>query len=227
MTQQTLESKIRSFGNPVDMLRRSQMGTYVYPVPAEFSNWRDEQRAWRETAVLFDQSYHMTDVYFRGRDVVRLLSDLGVNSFKNFTPNKAKQFVPCNHDGYVIGDAILFYLEENKVSIVGRPPVMNWVEFHARTGGYAVEVERDERAVANPNARRTYRYQLQGPNALQILEKLNGGPLAQIKFFSMGEISIAGRRVRAQAPPARTTDPRADSRRNCLPNALPFSCEAR
>jgi vanillate/3-O-methylgallate O-demethylase len=29
------------------------------PVPAEFSNWRDEQRAWRESAVLFDQSHHM------------------------------------------------------------------------------------------------------------------------------------------------------------------------
>src|SRR5205807_9844095 len=46
-------------------------------------------------------------------------------------------------------------------------------------------------------ARRTYRYQILGPNALQILEKLNGGPLPPIKFFNMGEISIAGRRVRA------------------------------
>ena len=25
------------------------------PIPAEFSNWREEQRAWRETAILFDQ----------------------------------------------------------------------------------------------------------------------------------------------------------------------------
>jgi glycine cleavage system aminomethyltransferase T len=197
MIDQTLESKIRSVGNPVDMLRNSQVGTYVYPVPAEFTNWRDEQRAWRATAVLFDQSYHMTDVYFQGRDVIRLLSELGVNSFQNFAPNKAKQFVPCNYDGYVIGDAILFYLEEHKVSVVGRPPVMNWLEFHAKTGGYDVGVERDERKVNNPMARRTYRYQLQGPNAMKILEKLHGGPLPQIKFFNMGEISIAGRKVRA------------------------------
>ena len=27
------------------------------PVPAEFSNWRDEQRAWRETAILFDAGH--------------------------------------------------------------------------------------------------------------------------------------------------------------------------
>jgi glycine cleavage system aminomethyltransferase T len=62
----------------------------------EFSNWRDEQRAWATTAVLFDQSFHMTDVYFRGPDALRLLSDLGVNSFRNFGKNKAKQFVACN-----------------------------------------------------------------------------------------------------------------------------------
>ena len=49
----------------------------------------------------------------------------------------------------------------------------------------------------NPNNRRVYRYQIQGPNALKVLEKLNGGPLPEIKFFNMGEIKIAGRKVRA------------------------------
>src|SRR5258706_5430213 len=177
MSRQSLESKIQSTGNPVDMMRNSQIGTYVYPVPAEFTNWRDEQRAWRESAVLFDQSYHMTDVYFEGPEVVKLLSDLGINSFKGFVPNKAKQYVPCNHDGHVIGDAILFFLSENKVSVVGRPPVMNWLEFQAKTSKYDVTIERDERTVTNPNARRTYRYQLQGPHAIKILEKLNGRPM--------------------------------------------------
>jgi glycine cleavage system aminomethyltransferase T len=30
--------------------------------------------------------------------------------------------VACNPDGYVIGDAILFHLDENKFNLVGRPP---------------------------------------------------------------------------------------------------------
>ncbi|WP_163264125.1 vanillate/3-O-methylgallate O-demethylase [Chelativorans alearense] len=197
MPARSLEEKIRETGSPVTMMRTSPVGAYVYPVPAEFSNWRDEQKAWRETAVLFDQSVHMTDVYFEGPDVVRLLSETGVNSFTNFTPGKAKQFVPVSHDGHVVGDAILFHLTQNRVNVVGRPPVANWLEFRARTGGYDVTVERDERSVANPRPRRTYRYQLQGPNAIRILERLNGGPLPDIRFFNMGEIAIAGRKVRA------------------------------
>ncbi|HUJ31415.1 MAG TPA: hypothetical protein VLY23_09055, partial [Candidatus Acidoferrum sp.] len=38
---------------------------------------------------------------------------------------------------------------------------------------------------------------IQGPNAKQIIEKLNGGPFPEIKFFNMGEIKIKGRTVRA------------------------------
>jgi glycine cleavage system aminomethyltransferase T len=32
-------------------------------VAPKFSNWRGEQRVWRETAVLFDQSHHMVDLF--------------------------------------------------------------------------------------------------------------------------------------------------------------------
>ena len=77
------------------MLRNSQIGAYVYPVVApEFTNWRDEQRAWRETCVLFDQSHHMVNLFVEGPDTVKLLSHLSTNSFKNFTIDQAKQFAP-------------------------------------------------------------------------------------------------------------------------------------
>ena len=196
MTTQSLEQKIKEAGDPVTMLRNSQAGAYVFPIAPEFSNWRDEQEAWRKTAILFDQSYHMTDLYVQGPDTVRLLSDLGVNSFQGFKRDKAKQFVACNHDGYVIGDGVLFALEDDKVVLVGRPPISNWVHFNAVTGGYNVKVERDERSLANPMQRKLYRFEVQGPNAWKILEKVHGGPIPDIKFFAMGEINIAGRKVR-------------------------------
>src|SRR4051812_36588896 len=199
MSERSLEDRLRAVGDPVTMARNSQIGPYVYPtVPSEFSNWRDEQRAWAETCALFDQSHHMTDLTVQGPDVVRLLSDLGVNSFATFQPDKAKQFVACNHDGHVIGDGILFFLEEDTVRLVGRPSAHNWVQYHAETGGYDVDVRRDERTAANPAGRRElYRFQLQGPTAPQVLAKVTGGSPPEIKFFNMGDLTIAGHRVRA------------------------------
>jgi glycine cleavage system aminomethyltransferase T len=197
MSKFSLEDKLRQYANPVDMLRNAQGGPYQFPIKSEFSNWRDEQEAWRKTAVLMDQSYHMTDHFFEGPDVKRLLSDLAINSMANFGRDVAKQIVVCNPDGHVIGDAILFGLEDNKASIVNRPNAGNWVQYHAETKGYDVKVTKDDRALENNKKRKGYRFEVQGPNAWQILEKVNGGPITGFKFFGMGEIKIAGRKVRA------------------------------
>ncbi len=202
MSQANLESLLQASGNPVTMLRNSQLGAYVYPVvPSEFSNWRDEQRAWRESAVLFDQSHHMAELTVKGPDAAKLMSYCTINSFQNFTPGKAKQMVPCSYEGYVIGDGILFYTDKNEMLFVGRAPTVNWLQFHASTGGYKVDVIRDDRSPSHPRgkavSRRHYRFQIQGPNASKVLTKLNGGPLPEIKFFNFDVINIKGRKVRA------------------------------
>ena len=83
------------------------------------------------------------------------------------------------------------------MSLVGRPSGHNWVQYHAETGGYNVTVERDERTAVNPTGRRKlYRYQVQGPNALEgNREGCNGqGRCPTIKFFNMGGLKIAGGR---------------------------------
>ncbi len=202
MSHQSLEELLQSVSSPVEMLRNSQIGAYVYPVvPPEFTNWRDEQQAWRKTCVLYDQSHHMVDIYIEGPDALKLVSDTAINSFAKFSINKAKQYVPCSYDGYVIGDGILFHLEENKLVFVGRAPSANWIQFHAETGVYDVTIVKDDRSPSHPGGkpvtRISYRYQIQGPNAEQVIEKLNGGPFPDIKFFNMDVINIAGRKVRA------------------------------
>jgi vanillate/3-O-methylgallate O-demethylase len=199
MSHRSLEDALQAAGSAVELARNSQLGPYVYPaVPSEFSNWRDEQAAWRETCALFDQSHHMTDLTIEGPDAVGLVSGLGINSVDGFRSGNAKQFVACNSDGYVIGDAILFFLDENRLRLVGRPSAHNWVQYHAETGGYDVHVHRDERTAVNPSGgRELYRFQVQGPTALDVLQAATGGPLPDIPFFNLGELTIAGRKVRA------------------------------
>ncbi len=199
MGAESLEAAIQRAGSVVELLRNSPARPHAFPVTPEFTNWRSEQQAWRKTCALLDQSHHMTDLYISGKDTLRLLSDFGVNTFKNFTPGKAKQYVAVNKDGYLIGDAILFHLEENLVDVVGHVTVPNWLEYHAKAGGYDVTIERDPNSVERPAGQppRLYRYELQGPTAVRLLEKVTGGPLPQVKFFNMTELTIAGRKVRA------------------------------
>ena len=139
MEARSLEDLVRASKSVTAILYNQQTGPNVYPgVPPEYTNWRDEQRAWQETCVLFNQSYHMVELVVEGRDASKLLSHLAYNTFKGFTVGKAKQFAPCSYDGYIIGDVILFYVAENQFVLVGRAPAINWVEYHAATGGYDV-----------------------------------------------------------------------------------------
>ena len=201
MAHKNLEDVLKAARNPVDLLRNSRIGAYVYPtVPSEFSNWRDEQAAWRKSAVLFDQSHHMVDIYIKGPDAVKLCSDLAINSFANFPVDRAKQFIPCSYSGHVIGDGILFHLEKNNLVFVGRAPTANWIQFHAETGKYRVKIKKDDRSPGNPKGkavnRISYRFQIQGPNAWPVIEKLNGKKVPDLKFFHMSTMKIKGQRIR-------------------------------
>lgn len=193
----SLEEKLQSFKNAPEMLRNAPVGPYIFPIPSEFSNWRDEQEAWQKSVVIFDLSRHMTDIIFEGPDLMKLLSDFCVNSFEKFAPNKAKQIVCCNPDGYVIGDAILFGHSLTRMSTSGRPSVPHWLAFQAEKGGYDVSVTWDERSVSNPDQRKNYRFQVQGPLAKDLFEKVCDEPLPDIKFFNMGKLKIAGCTVNA------------------------------
>ena len=192
MSAKNLEEVIQAAGNPVEMLRNSQIGAYVYPVvAAEFSNWRSEQWAWQHSAVLFDQSHHMVDLYINGPDALKLLSDTMINSFKGWAVNKAKQYVPTTPYGHVIGDGIIFYLRRGRVRLC-RP----------RAGRQLADVPgRDRRLQRRDHQGRPlavapdgqagqpqfWRFQIQGPNAWNVIEKLNGGPLEKLKFFNMSD----------------------------------------
>ncbi|MHA6694973.1 vanillate/3-O-methylgallate O-demethylase [Homoserinimonas sp. A520] len=201
MPAKNLQEVLDQAGDTVELLRNSKLGAYIYPVvPAEFTNWRREQRAWRETAVLYDQTHHMVNLFITGPGALKLLSDTGINSFATFPVDTAKQFVPTAPNGGVIGDGILFHLSELEFVYVGRAPAANWLQYQAETGGYDVELRYDDRSPSRPYgkavSREVYRFQIQGPRAWDIIQKLAGGPVEPVKFFRMGHTTIAGESVR-------------------------------
>ena len=202
MAASNLQEVLDESGNIVELLRNSQIGAYVYPVvPYEFTNWRREQRAWRETAVLFDQSHHMVNFFFKGPDALKLVSDTGINSVANFPVNMAKQFVPV-HAGRA-RDRRRHPVPPRRGRVrlgraATRPPTGS--ASTPRPAATTLEFEYDDRSPSRPYGkavtRKYWRFQIQGPNAWPVIEKLNGGPLEQLKFFRMAEMNLAGQRVR-------------------------------
>jgi vanillate/3-O-methylgallate O-demethylase len=142
----------------------------------------------------------MAGLFMRGPGAIKLISDTAINSVANFPVDMAKQYVPTTPAGHVIGDGILFHLADEEYLYVGRAPASNWLQFHAETGGYDVELEKDDRSPMRPMGqavtRAYWRFQIQGPNAWQVIEALNGGPVEQLKFFRMATMNAAGREVR-------------------------------
>ena len=198
----SLKDVMSKYKNPVEMLRNSKIGMYVYPVVTpEFNNWRVEQEAWRNTAVLFDQSHHMDEVIVEGPQATEFLSRHGINGFSNFDLNRAKHYVPVTPNGHVIGDHIIFREREDKYILVGRAPTSNWLMFAAAWGKWNVRLRHDPRSPSRPEGERVlrehYRYQIQGPDAPLVFEKMNGGPIQDIPFFHVDWINIGSKKVQA------------------------------
>lgn len=193
MLGQSLQDGIqRTGGNAINFLKNVDYPSFEFPVKSEWTNWRDEQRAWRETCVLLDQSHHMADLFIKGPDALRALTALGVNSFANFGPGTAKQYMCTNAEGYFVGDGILIYLPDGTINLVSVPSVVNWTHYHLERGGYDLEIERDDNSNRRQGSPKLFRYELQGPMALSVVERAAGAALPKVRFFHTTQLKIAG-----------------------------------
>ena len=202
MTVNTFEEAIQAVSNPEDFVRTIGPGAdtshlhLFSEVPNEFTNWREEQSAWKESCAIADLSHHMYDLHVEGPDALAVFEDLGINSFDGFEPGKAKQFAACNESGYLIGDGILFYLDVNSLNLVGYSAI-NWVRYHLETNSYDATYTLNEHSGARDGPPADFRYQVQGPDALQVIKEATDGKVPEVPFFNFRELSISGQTVYA------------------------------
>ena len=201
MTTESLAQALARTGSAVELLRNQSWPSFTFPVAPEFTNWRDEQRAWNTTAAIMDQSHHMTQLFLDGRDLIPLLEAISPNTFGTFRPGVGKQLIAVNEGGYLIGDGILFYNSDGPegVVLIGHHLLIDWVRFHAERAeaeGKDLRHRLEANSVMRQGPPTFYRYQLQGPRAVQIMERLFDGPVPDLKFFHIGDFRIAGRAVK-------------------------------
>jgi glycine cleavage system aminomethyltransferase T len=197
---ETLAQAIARTGSPVEVVRNQSWPAYTFPVAPEFSNWRDEQRAWDTTVALLDQSHHMSLLFLTGEGVIPLLERISPNTFTNFRAGVAKQLIAVNENGFLIGDDILFHLGDEGLVLVGNHLLIDWVRYNAElaeAAGEDVHHRLEGNATMRQGPPTYYRFELQGPNALVLTEKLIGGPVPDVKFFHIADFTIAGKNVKA------------------------------
>jgi vanillate/3-O-methylgallate O-demethylase len=195
----SLQDGIDRAGSPVRLLWAQNPAPWLPEnIDPEYAGWREEQAAWHEAVSLSDVSHHMFDLYIDGPDATRLLSAVSANNYDNFAVGQAKQFVPVTRNGDIVTDGILLRERENRYVLSGVPAAQHWVRFHGEKGGYDVAFDEDPssafRGGADP---RIFRYQVQGPHARALTEKVFGGPLPAAKFFHSVPVALDGRDLRA------------------------------
>ncbi|MGQ4556537.1 aminomethyl transferase family protein [Halobellus sp. GM3] len=198
MSQRSLADVLGAPEDVISTFRRTDIsrgGSHMSAYQEEYTNWIEEQRAWRESCILMDQSYHLANYYIEGPDAVELNADLGINRFDDLEPDdapRAKQHPVCSPEGYIIGDPILFYLGEEEVVVTGnRGHAQKWIHYNLENGDYDASLT-DVYDPYGDTPPIDFRFEIQGPHARSILEEVIDGPFPELSFFGMDEISIEG-----------------------------------
>lgn len=150
--------------------------------PYEFTGWKEETMSWKENCYIHaGLSFMVVTADIIGPDAVKMLSDISVNSFKNFPVGSAKHLIMCNQKGNIMSHGMAVRAGEEVVRTYDLAP---YIQYVAETGKYDVEV----RDVTNER----FVYQLAGQKSLEIVENAAKQDIHDLKFMRFMKITIAG-----------------------------------
>ncbi|SDH34445.1 glycine cleavage system aminomethyltransferase GcvT [Alteribacillus bidgolensis] len=146
-----------------------------WELPVQFTSIKEEHRAVREKAGLFDVS-HMGEAEVKGRDAYDFLQSIITNDMAKLEPGKALYTLLCYENGGTLDDLLIYQLDVDHYLLVlnaaNTKKDIDWLKKHAR----------DEELIKDMSS---YYAQLavQGPKAEQIVQKLANEDLSNIGFF--------------------------------------------
>ncbi|GAB3617296.1 aminomethyltransferase family protein [Okibacterium endophyticum] len=147
---------------------------------SEFSDWQDEQLSWKQTCYVGDWSF-LWDVEVTGPDALRFFRETGVNSVEDFPIGRAKHLIQCSERGKVCAEGVLLRLGEDRFRTQAGPAI--WSAFLLEKGGYDAAWREVQ----------TFQFQVGGPTAVAVCEKVTGVSLSDVPFMHFVEVTIAGR----------------------------------
>jgi aminomethyltransferase len=158
-----------------------------WDLPVHFSSIQKEHDAVRSQAGLFDVS-HMGEVSVTGSGALAFLQQMTTNDVSKLEVNQAQYSLMCYPDGGVVDDLLVYKLaSEHYMLVINASNIdkdLDWLRKHASASdNVRLDNISDETALLA----------LQGPLAMQILQRLTTANLADIKSYHfLPDVNVAG-----------------------------------
>ncbi len=153
-----------------------------FEMPVEYSGVNSEHVNVREKAGIFDVS-HMGEIWIKGPGARDFVQKVTSNDVDKLTPGKIQYSCLPNHQGGVVDDLLLYHYEDDKYMMVVN--ASNIEKDH----NWLIENNKENTIIENASDQISL-LAVQGPEAVNILQKLTSLDLSAIKYynFRVGEI---------------------------------------
>lgn len=163
-----------------------------WELPVQYSGVMEEHTACRTAAGLFDVS-HMGEVHVEGAQSEAYLNYLVTNNVAKLADGQAQYTAMCNDRGGIVDDLLIYRRAPGKYLVVVNASNtdkdfshMQAIEKRFLTLHSAADLR-----VTNESSRYT-QIAVQGPKAMEILQRLTDTPLAGIKTYWFAEGKVLG-----------------------------------
>lgn len=155
-----------------------------YNMPIEYSGIIDEHLTVCNGVGVFDVS-HMGEFWVKGPNALAFLQKVTSNDVAALTPGKVQYSCFPNETGGIVDDFLVYCYEPDKYLLVVNASNMekdwNWCEKHNTEG-----------AVLENSSDRVAQLAVQGPKAINTLQKLTPIDLSQMPYYTFQVGSLAG-----------------------------------
>ena len=153
-----------------------------FSMPIYYDSINEEHNQVREKAGLFDVS-HMGQIIIEGDSVVEYLDRVTTNNISKLFIGKVQYSCILNDQGFVLDDLLVYKISKNKFMLVvnasNTKKIINWLNKQNKYNLNIINITSRNGLLA-----------IQGPKALNILQKLTNFNLNDIKYYSFKYIDI-------------------------------------
>lgn len=147
-----------------------------YNMPVRYSSDIEEHNTVRNAVGIFDVS-HMGEFMITGPNALALIQKVSSNDASKLTPGKAQYSCLPNETGGIVDDLLIYMIRENEYLLVVNASNIekdwDWISKHNTEGASMKNISDDFSLFA-----------VQGPKAMETLQKLTSVDLSAIKFYN-------------------------------------------